>query len=45
MLMATSFGHKGHHQADVSQKLKMAGAYDAKLSFMWDPIYIYVTIH
>jgi hypothetical protein len=29
--MATSFGHNGHHQA-MSQKLKKAGTYSAKLS-------------
>jgi len=28
--MATSFGHNGHHQA-ISQKLKKAGTYSAKI--------------
>jgi len=28
ILMATSFGHNGHHQA-ISQKLKKAGTYSA----------------
>ena len=32
ILMATSFSHNGHHQANVSQKLKKDGAYDAKSS-------------
>ena len=30
--MATSFGHSGHHQADVSQKRKKAGVYNEKSS-------------
>ena len=29
-LMATIFGHNGHYQAKVPQKLNKAGAYDAK---------------
>ena len=29
ILMATSFGHKGHHQA-ISQKLKKVGTFSAK---------------
>jgi len=29
--MGTSFGHNGHHQA-ISQELKKAGTYSAKLS-------------
>jgi hypothetical protein len=32
---ATSFGHNGHNQANVSQKLKQAGTYSAK-----SPIYM-----
>ena len=37
VLLATSFGHNGHHQS-ISQKLIKSGTYSAK----WDPIYIYI---
>ena len=30
ILLATSFGHAGYHQANVSQKPKKAGTYNAK---------------
>jgi len=42
--MATSFGHKGHHQA-ISQKLKWLVPTVQNLRIIWDPIYIYIYIY
>ena len=36
-LMATSFGHNGHHQA-ISQKLKKPVHIVQNRQFIWDPI-------
>ena len=37
--MATSFGLKGHPQANVYKKLFNAGAYNTETSILWDPIH------
>jgi hypothetical protein len=45
-LVATSFGHYGHHQTNAIQNFKKAVTCGAhKCQVVWDPIYINVTIY